>query len=114
VSIGVPVSGWCVTCRTHWPSCSRWRARRRCTRGDEQAFRDERARQILAGVTAVRRGDGAAEVLTLLAVRGYLGYVDAVIVHRLALPEDQRDQVSVDMIADMAAGAFSAGFPALA
>ena len=37
-----------------------------------------------------------------------------VIVHWLALPEDQRDQVSVDMIADMAAGAFSGGLPALA
>jgi len=35
-----------------------------------------------------------------------------VIVHWLALPEDRRDQVSVDMIADMAAGAFSGGFPA--
>lgn len=32
----------------------------------------------------------------------------------IALPEDQRDQVTVDMIADMAAGAFSGGFPALA
>jgi len=30
----------------------------------------------------------------------------------LALAEDQRDQVSVDMIAGMAAGAFSGGFPA--
>jgi hypothetical protein len=32
----------------------------------------------------------------------------------LALPEDKRDQVSVDMIADMAAVAFSGRFPALA
>ena len=79
-----------------------------------EAFRDELARQILADLTAVRRGDGAAEVLTLLAVRGYLGYVDAVIVQWRARPEDQRDQVSVDMIADIAAGAFSGGFPALA
>jgi AcrR family transcriptional regulator len=79
-----------------------------------EAFRDELARQILADLTAVRRDEEAAEVLTLLAVRGYLGYVEAVIVHWLALPEDQRDQVSVDMIADMAAGAFSGGFPALA
>ena len=56
----------------------------------------------------------AAEVLTLLAVRGYPGYVDAVIVHWLARPEYQRDRVSADMIADMAAGALSGGFPALA
>jgi hypothetical protein len=78
-----------------------------------EAFRDELARQILADLTAVRPDDEAAEVLTLLAVRGYLGYVDAVIVHWLALPEEQRDQVSADMIADMAAGAFCGGFPAL-
>jgi hypothetical protein len=32
----------------------------------------------------------------------------------LALPEDQPDQVSADAIADMAARAFSGGFPALA
>jgi hypothetical protein len=79
-----------------------------------EAFRDELARQILADLNAVRRDEEAAEVLTVLAVRGYLGYVDAVIVHWLALPEDQRDQVSADVIADMAAGAFSGGFPALA
>ncbi len=34
------------------------------------------------------------------------------IVHWLALPEDQRDQVSVDMIADVAAGAFAGGLAA--
>jgi len=34
---------------------------------------------------------------------GYLGYVDAVIVHWLALPEDQRTR-SRHMIADVAAG----------
>ena len=51
--------------------------------------------------------------LTLLAVRGYLGYIDAVIMHWLALPEDQRDQVSADMIAEVAAGAFAGGLAAV-
>ena len=56
-----------------------------------------------------RGRDRATDALTLLAVRGYLGYVDAVIVHWLALPEDQQDLVTADMIADVAAGAFSGG-----
>ncbi len=58
------------------------------------------------------RDDGPG-TLMLLAVRGYLGYIDAVIVHWLALPEDQRDQVSADMIADVAAGAFAGGLAAV-
>ena len=78
-----------------------------------EAFRDELTRQIHADVTALYPGHQGVDVLTRLAIRGSLGYVDAVIVHWLALPEDQRDQVSVDMIADMAAGAFSGGWPAL-
>jgi len=40
---------------------------------------------------------------------GLPGYVGAVIVHWLALPEDQQDLVSADMIAGVAAGAFSGG-----
>ncbi len=87
-----------------------------------EAFRDELAAQIHANLGAPHRGgdratdalthrgrDRATDALTLLAVRGYLGYVDAVIVHWLALPEDQQDLVSADMIADVAAGAFSGG-----
>ena len=35
------------------------------------------------------------------------------IVHWLALPEDQRDQVSADMIAEVAAGAFAGGLAAV-
>jgi AcrR family transcriptional regulator len=78
-----------------------------------EAFRDELAAQIDAAVSPGRgRVDGSG-TLTLLAVRGYLGYVDAVIVYWLALPEDQRDQVSADMIADVAAGAFAGGLAAV-
>jgi len=36
-----------------------------------------------------------------------------VIVHWLALPEDQRDHVSEDMIAEVAAGAFAGGLAAV-
>jgi hypothetical protein len=36
-----------------------------------------------------------------------------VIAHWLALPEDQRDQVSADTIADVAAGAFAGGLAAV-
>ena len=49
----------------------------------------------------------------MLAVRGYLGYVDAVIVHWLALPGDERDRVTPAMIAGIAAGAFTGGLAAV-
>jgi AcrR family transcriptional regulator len=87
-----------------------------------EEFRDELAGQIHAGLTARRRvpaGPGAAGgaaatagALTMLAVRGYLGYVDAVIVHWLALPEDERDRVTPAMIAGLAAGAFTGALAA--
>ena len=88
-----------------------------------EAFRDELAGQIHADLTAPRRipaGPGAAAgdeagaaALTMLAVRGYLGYVDAVIVHWLALPGDERDRVTPAMIAGIAAGAFTGGLAAV-
>lgn len=71
-----------------------------------EAFRDELAGQICADLTA-DVGDGGPGTLTRLAVRGYLGYVDALIVRWLALTEDERDQVTPAMIADVAAGAFT-------
>jgi AcrR family transcriptional regulator len=99
-----------------------------------EAFRDELAGQILADLTAAGRtpagagpagqmpagagpggqtpagaGPGSASTLTFLAVRGYLGYVDAMVVHWLALPGDDRDQVTPAMIADVAAGVFTSG-----
>ncbi len=102
-----------------------------------EAFRDELAGRICADLTAAgqtpadagRRGEvaggagsggagsgdagsGGASTLTFLAVRGYLGYVDAMIVHWLARPEDEREQVTPGMIADVAAGAFTGGLAA--
>ncbi len=88
-----------------------------------EAFRDELAGQIHADLTALRRSpagpgaaagdEAAAAALTMLAVRGYLGYVDAVIVHWLALPGDERDRVTPAMIAGIAAGAFTGGLAAV-
>ncbi len=73
--------------------------------GDEVTMaRDE---VTMAGDQAV------ATALTMLAVRGYLGYVDAVIVHWLALPGDERDRVTPAMIAGIAAGAFTGGLAAV-
>jgi AcrR family transcriptional regulator len=90
-----------------------------------EAFRDELAARIYADLTAAgqtagaapapgngARGEQATDALTLLAVRGYLGYVDAMIVNWLALPNDQRNRVSLGMIADVAAGAFTGGLAA--
>jgi AcrR family transcriptional regulator len=77
-----------------------------------EAFRDELAGRICAGLTA-DMGDGGPGTLTRLAVRGYLGYVDAMIVHWLARPEDEREQVTPGMIADVAAGALTGGLAAV-
>ncbi len=76
-----------------------------------EAFRDELAGRICADLTA-DMGVGGPGTLTRLAVRGCLGYVDAMIVHWLARPEDERDQVTPAMIADVAAGAFAGGLVA--
>ena len=91
-----------------------------------EAFRDELTGQIHADLTALRRipadpgaaaaaGDEAGDeaVLTMLAVRGYLGYVDAMIVHWLALPGVERDRVTPAMIAGIAAGAFTGALAAV-
>jgi AcrR family transcriptional regulator len=77
-----------------------------------EAFRDELAGRICADL-AVDTGHGGGGGLTRLAVRGYLGYVDAMIVHWLALPGDEREQVTPGMIADIAAGAFTGGLAAV-
>ena len=97
-----------------------------------EAFRDELARQILADLAAAGQapadagpggevaggaGSGGADsrgasTLTFLAVRGYLGYVDAMVVHWLALSGDDRDRITPAMIADVAAGVFTSGHAA--
>ncbi len=49
----------------------------------------------------------------LIAVRGYLGYVDSAVVHWLTLPPEQHSQVDADIIARLAVGAFTGGLAAL-
>jgi AcrR family transcriptional regulator len=97
-----------------------------------EAFRDELAGQILADLSTAGQtpadadpagqtpadagpggphpgsaGPGGTGPLTFLAVRGHLGYVDAMVVHWLALPRDDRNRITPAMIADVAAGAFT-------
>jgi AcrR family transcriptional regulator len=71
-----------------------------------EALRAEIAGQILADLVATRGrpSDGPAG---MLAVRGYLGYVDAVITAWLSLPDAEHEQVPADLIADLAVGAFT-------
>lgn len=72
-----------------------------------ESLRREVAAQILADLRAADGGAEAADgTLTLVAIRGYLGYVDAAVMQWIGLPEDQRDRVSADQIADLAAAAF--------
>jgi AcrR family transcriptional regulator len=76
-----------------------------------ESLRQEVAAQILADLQAATSADGVSAEgeggpLTPVAIRGYLGYVDAAIVEWISLPEDQRDRVTADQIADLAAAAF--------
>ena len=80
--------------------------------GDEVTAAGDEA--TAAGDEVTMAGDEmTATALTMLAVRGYLGYVDAVIVHWLALPGDERDRVTPAMIAGIAAGACTGGLAAV-
>ena len=57
--------------------------------------------------------DGADRTIALVAVRGYLGYVDSTIAHWLALPEHEQARVDPDTIARLAVGAFTGGLAAV-
>ena len=99
--------------------------------GIVEGLRAEVAGQIMADLaaghptaghpTAGRSAAGTAHAppsapggaATLLAVHGYLGYVDAAIVAWLSLPGPERDQVSPDVIAGLAVGAFTGGLAAV-
>ncbi|MHC3472674.1 TetR/AcrR family transcriptional regulator [Streptomyces sp. 7R007] len=86
-----------------------------------ERLRDEIAEQILADLASVEsvavEAEGAERIeaergpVTALAVRGYLGYVDAVVVQWLALPPDV---VGPDTVAALAVGAFLGGLSAVA
>ncbi|WP_328440154.1 TetR/AcrR family transcriptional regulator [Streptomyces sp. NBC_00444] len=94
-----------------------------------ERLRDEVAAQILADLASVDDagegggGDGSAPAtttpapVTALAVRGCLGYVDAVVAHWLTLPEGVGEDgaaVEPDTIAALAVGAFTGGLSAVA
>ena len=70
------------------------------------SVRADSASWIQADLAAARPAL-AASPLTPVAVRAHLGYVDAAVVHWLALPAEQRAQLTPAMLADLAAGAFT-------
>ena len=69
--------------------------------------------QILADLSAAHPALAAAPV-TAVAVRAHLGYVNAAIVHWLALPEPDRSRITPAMLADLAAGAFTGALAIIA
>ncbi|MFF4806058.1 TetR/AcrR family transcriptional regulator [Streptomyces sp. NPDC001351] len=82
-----------------------------------ERLRDEIAEQILADLASVaeetegaERAEGELGPVTALAVRGYLGYVDAVVVQWLALSPEV---VGPDTVAALAVGAFLGGLSAV-
>lgn len=79
-----------------------------------ESLRAEVAAQILADLRAATGTAGAGPggrpeldgPLTMVAIHGYLGYVDAAIVQWITLPEGQRRQVTPDQVAELAGAAF--------
>jgi AcrR family transcriptional regulator len=78
-----------------------------------ESVRADIASWIQADLAAARPAL-AASPLTPVAVRAHLGYVDAAVVHWLALPADQRAQLTPAMLADLTAGAFTGALSVLA
>ena len=75
-----------------------------------EAMRTEITGWILSDLAAAS-GD-TVRTSTQIAVRGYLGYVDAAIAHWLGLPEEERSTVDDEEIARLAVGAFTGGLNA--
>jgi AcrR family transcriptional regulator len=78
-----------------------------------ESVRTDIATQIQADLAAASPAL-AASPLTPVAVRAHLGYVDAAIVHWLALPEPDRAAITPAMLADLAAGAFTGALTIIA
>ena len=80
-----------------------------------ESVRADIAAQIQADLAAAgpARAALAASPLTPVAIRAQLGYVDAAVVHWLALPADQRAQLPPAMLADLTAGAFTGALAVL-
>jgi AcrR family transcriptional regulator len=80
-----------------------------------ESVRADIAAQIQADLAAAGPPLAAlsASPLTPVAVRAHLGYVDAAVVHWLALPADERAQLPPAMLADLTAGAFTGALAVL-
>jgi AcrR family transcriptional regulator len=79
-----------------------------------EALRSEVTQQILGDLPdAADPAGGAVTPAAVLAIRGYLAYVDAAVAHWLALPDGQRDRLRPEAIARLAVGAFTGGLAAL-
>jgi AcrR family transcriptional regulator len=80
-----------------------------------ESVRADIAAQIQADLAAAGPALAALSVspLTPVAVRAQLGYVDAAVVHWLALPADERAQLPPALLADLTAGAFTGALAVL-
>lgn len=79
-----------------------------------ESLRSEVAARMTADVSAgLPPLDDATRAAVNVAVRGHLGYVDAVVMHWLGLPDDERARVTPDTIARLTTGAFDGAFAAL-
>jgi AcrR family transcriptional regulator len=82
-------------------------------RGEHEAVLPQAAEifeQLRADVTARIRADPAAD----LAIRGYLGFVDTVVIRRLSLPAAEAAVLGARTIADLGVGVFTGCLQALA
>lgn len=77
-------------------------------------LRDQVSARILADLAATGAVADVRAPVTEVAVRAYLGYVDAAVLHWLSLSDSERAGIGPDRIARLAVGAFTGGLAALA
>jgi AcrR family transcriptional regulator len=77
-----------------------------------ESLRTHLATQLEADLSATRPAL-AASVLTPVAVRAHLGYVDAAITGWLSLPDPARAEITPGMLANLAAATFTAALSAI-
>jgi AcrR family transcriptional regulator len=106
-------AGYALDHRTGFLSLLRGRQESAEAAAIVESVRTDLATQLQADL-ATANPALAASPLTAIAVRAHLGYVDAAILHWLALPTTQRAQLTPTMLADLTAGAFTGALAVIA
>jgi AcrR family transcriptional regulator len=79
-----------------------------------EQLRAELIARTVADLVELGYTEVADDPVAELAIRGYLGYVDATVLHWLSLPDEQLATMDADTIADLGVGTFSGVLQTLA